>query len=110
MYRSIMMQEFSLRKPIKTESGEEIKVLSLDWDNLSFADLASAGKVKSFLGFGQQQETTISPKLDNNLRISIAWIAAVKGKKGLVIEDCLKLSLADALDLSDECIDAYLMA
>lgn len=106
-----MTTTFSLRKPIQTETGETVKELNLDWDSLSFSDIASAGKVKAFLSSNAQtQEGTISPKLDNNLRISIAWIAAVKGTKGLVLQDCLKLGLADALDLSDECIDSYLLA
>lgn len=105
------MTEFSLRRPIVTEAGEKIDTLTLDWDALSFSDLASAGKIKGLLGSQVSSgDVVISPKLDNNLRIAVAWIAAVRGTKGLALNDCLKLSLADALSLSDECVDSYLLA
>jgi hypothetical protein len=34
----------------------------------------------------------------------------VKGTKGLVVEDCVRLSMLDTLELSDECFDDYLTA
>lgn len=98
-----------LRKPIKLETGEVIEELNFNWDDLSYADLLSARKVKALVARGSEAATSISPKLDCELRIGIAWIAAMKNNNKLSLNDILKLSLADALELSDSCVDEYLI-
>lgn len=103
------MAEYKLKKPIITGAGETIEVLNLDWDSLSFGDFQTVRRVRLMMGDVSASDS-VSPKLDNGLRIALAWVAAVKGTKGLVVEDCVRLSMLDTLELSDECFDDYLTA
>lgn len=98
-----------LRKAIILEDGTEVKELQFSWESLSYSDLLSARKVKALVAKGSEAQTSISPKLDNELRIGIAWIAAMKANDKLKLNDILKLSLVDALELSDCAVDEYLL-
>lgn len=103
------MSEYKLKRPLITSAGDTIEVLNLDWDNLSFGDFQTVRRVRLMMGEVSSSDN-VSPKLDNSLRIALAWVAAVKGTKGLVVEDCVRLSMRDTLELSDECFDDYLTA
>jgi hypothetical protein len=98
---------FELRKPIKLLSGDEVKELNLDWDSLSFSDLQNANKIKTFIS--KNGDISYSPKLDFELRIGIAWVAAMRGDSRLMLNDVMKLGLADSLALADETLDSYLI-
>lgn len=99
----------TLHKPILLDNGDSIGELSFDWDALSYADLLNAKRVKALVTQGtQMMDTPVSPKLDTDLRIGISWVAAMKHDKRLALNDIMRLSLADALELADCCIDEYL--
>lgn len=98
---------FALRKPIKLATGEEVTELNFDWESLTFSDLQNANKIKNFIT--KNMDTSYSPKLDSELRIGIAWVAAMRGDSRLALNDVLKLSLADSLALADETLDSYLI-
>lgn len=105
------MEEFKLNKPIELGNGQTIDKLCFDWDALSMGDLKTANKISKMISdstAGNVDNSTVSPRLDSNLRIAIAWVAAVKGTPGLMVNDVLKLSMLDALCLSEEAMTAYL--
>lgn len=97
-----------LKKSIILDDNTEIKELNFSWDELCYADLYTAKKIKQLVSKGIT-EPTISPKLDDSLKIGIAWAAAMKNNNKLSITDILKLSLVDSLELADECLDCYLI-
>lgn len=104
------MSTFKLQKPITTVTGNIIDTLEFDWESLSLSDLKSANKLSNMISdaqMGQVDNSVASPRLDPNLRIAIAWLAAMKGTKGLTLNDALQLSLIDALCLSEECLGSY---
>ena len=99
----------TLRKPLLLDNGDSITELGFDWEALSYADLLNAKRIKALVTQGAQGlDTPVSPKLDTDLRIGISWVAAMKHDKRLALNDIMKLSLADSLELADCCIDEYL--
>lgn len=100
-----------LRKPFNLASGEAVEELNFSWDALTFCDLQNAYKVKAMItGNKPDSAAVVSPQLDSDLRIGVAWIAALKSDSRLVLSDILKLGLADTLALSDIAIDEYILA
>ena len=99
---------FELHKPIKLDNGETVTSLELDFEALSLADIRQAQKVKAFYADQQQAGTVsasaLSPRLDEGLRIGLAWVAAMKSDRRLLLNDALKLSAKDALLLSEEAL------
>lgn len=104
--------QYDLHKSITLDTGETINTLELDFDSLSFVDLKNAKKVKSMLAdiTAQGIANSIpasSPRFDDELRIGVAWVAAIRGTKGLSINDVLKLSARDAMELSEVALTEY---
>lgn len=102
---------YTLSKPITLMNGNEISEINLNWDSLSMADLKTANKISKMIdesSAGTVDNATVSPRLDPNLRIAIAWVAAIKGTPGLMVNDVLKISMVDALCLSEEALTNYL--
>lgn len=99
--------EFALSKPITASNGDTVSVLTLDFDALTYMDLKAARKVKAFISDVEDVKTSsvtasIAPRLDEGLRIGLAWVAAVKADSRLDLNDVLKLSARDVLLLSEE--------
>lgn len=107
--------KYELKKPLQIETATstlEIKELELDFDALSLADMKTANKIKSMIAdaaLDSIDNSTISPRLDSDLRIGISWCAAMKGTKGITFTDVLRLSLADCLQLSEIALQEYLL-
>lgn len=102
---------FDLYKPIRVSTGDTIDSLNLDFQSLSYIDIKNARKVKAFISesnLGEVDNSTVSPRLDADLRIGIAWIAAMKTDKRISINDVLQLSAKDALTLSEVTLTEYL--
>ena len=103
--------KYDLYKSIKGSNGDTIDALDLDFQALSYIDIKNARKVKAFISeasLGEVDNATVSPRLDSDLRIGIAWIAAMKTDKRLAINDVLQLSAKDALTLSEVTLTEYL--
>lgn len=102
--------KFQLTRPIKLSSGDTVESLDLDFDSLSLVDIKNARKVKALICDmnGVSDNTSVSPRLDESLRIGLAWIAAMKTDKRLSINDVILLSAKDALVLSEEVLTSYL--
>ena len=105
---------FNLTKPIEIQvSGdktEKITKLELDFDALTLADLKAAEKVKNMVSDGKagvMDNSTFSARLDDNLRIGVGWVAAMKANANLTLTDALKLSVADSLRLSETVLTEY---
>ena len=104
--------QYDLHKNITLDTGETINKLELDFDSLAFVDLKNAKKVKAMLADATSQGLSnpiaaSSPRFDDELRIGIAWVAAIRGTKGLSINDVLKLSARDAMELSEVALTEY---
>lgn len=103
------MIEYKLEKELSTISGQQISALQLDFDALSMADLKTAQRIAKMVADGSSVDVmSTSPRLDSNLRIGISWAAAIKGTKGLQVNDVLALSLKDAVCLSEIALSDYL--
>lgn len=101
------MVEFTLSKPIIAKE-QKITTLNMDFDALSLADIKNARKVRSFLCDDTPNDVNagkLSPRLDEYLRIGLAWIAALKNDNRLTLNDVLQLSAKDALSLSESALD-----
>lgn len=101
--------QYNLNNPLKLDDGSELNSLTLDFDSLSFMDLKNAKKVKAMLseGTATDQISNASQRLDPDFRIGIAWIAAVKGTKGITLNDVLNLSARDAMELGEVALSEY---
>lgn len=105
------MITYKLNKAITLSNGNEIDALNLDYDALSMGDLKTANRIANMIAegnIGEVNNGSVSPRLDPNVRIGIAWAAAIKGTPGLTMNDVLKLSLVDTLCLSEDCLSSYL--
>ena len=103
------MVEYKLQRELTTISGQQITELHLDFDALSMADLKTAQRISGMVADGSSIDVmSTSPRLDSNLRIGIAWVAAIKGTKGLQVNDVLTIGLKDAVCLSELCLSDYL--
>lgn len=99
----------NLIRPIKLDSGETVDKLTCDIEELSFQDLKIADKIKSFITNNSMtgpsnvsMEDLASPRLNPSVRIGLAWTAAMKADKRLMLNDVLKLSAKDALIIAEE--------
>ena len=103
------MVDYKLERELTTISGQQITELHLDFESLSMADLKTAQRISGLVADGTNIDViSTSPRLDSNLRIGIAWVAAIKGTKGVQVNDVLAIGLKDAVCLSELCLSDYL--
>lgn len=93
-----MKETMKLRKPLNTLGGEKIEELSFDFEALTPMDYRNILSIESRLK-GQNVELTVSRKTSSEFRIASAWIAAVKGTKGVCMDDIDRLSFLDLLEM-----------
>lgn len=101
------MENLTLSKPINSISGNTINELKFDFDALTIIDYKQAikleyklkGEASSILDINSWSKSTSS-----EFRIATAWIAAIKGTPGLVLDDIDKLSFKDMLSLEQKSI------
>lgn len=106
-----MSIKYELNSSIKLMNGNEINELALDYDKLSCGDLKTANRIAKMIAESSTNDvdtSKLSPRLDPNLRIGIAWVAAIKGTPGLTVNDVLQLGMLDALCLSEQVLSDYL--
>lgn len=102
---------YKLQQPIKSMNDTEISELNLDYDALTLGDLRTANKIAAMVsenGLESFNNTSLSPRLNSELRIGIAWAAALKGTKGISLNDVYQLSLVDSMCLSENALSEYL--
>ena len=90
------MKEYKLSKPIKTSAGE-FPTLKFNFDALTFADLRSCTTIRKMYDASEMLE----PRTDFGFCVAVAFVAAVKGTPGLLIQDVVNLGMEDVLSLHD---------
>lgn len=96
------METLELSKEINSISGNVIKTLSFDFDSLTPMDYKQAIKLEYKL---KGEAATVidvnswSKSTSSEFRIATAWLAAIKGTQGLILDDIDKISFKDMLKL-----------
>lgn len=101
------MESLTLSKPINSISGNTINELKFDFDALTSIDYKQAIKLEYKLKGDASVIIDInswSKSTSSEFRIATAWIAAIKGTPGLVLDDIDKLSFGDMLSLEKKSI------
>lgn len=100
------MSDYTLKKKIVTLAGDEITELHFDFDSLTPLDYRQIvrieGKLKGISPENPSLDINLGKKASSEFRMAAAWIAAVKGTKGLCVDDLDKLSMADLLEMETE--------
>lgn len=96
------METLELSKPINSIDGNTINTLNFDFAALTPSDYQRALKIESRL---KGNDPTIidlnswSKTTSSEFRIATAWIAAIKGTQGLILDDIDKIGFKDMLKL-----------
>lgn len=95
-----MSEKMKLRKPLNTLGGEKVEELSFDFEGLTPMDYRQILSIESRLkGQNMNAELSVSRKTSSEFRMASAWIAAVKGTKGICMDDIDRLYFLDLLEL-----------
>ena len=98
------METIALLKPFKLQDGNEITELSIQFDELSVADFRQISKLESMISDNKTVDASnmTRPKpLSFEFHLASGFTAAIKGTKGLKIEDFTKLPMTDAMKLAE---------
>ena len=94
------MEELKLRKTLNTLGGEKIEVLNFKFEELSPMEYRQILAVESRLrGQNKDFESSVNRKTSPEFRMATAWIAALKGTKGICLDDIDRLYFLDLLEL-----------
>lgn len=102
-----MAENLKLSKEIHALSGETISELVFDFEKLTPKDyrqivrLEARFKASSLDGTPNFDVSMMSKKTSSEFRMATAWIGAVKGTKGLCLDDIDSISLLDLLELEE---------
>lgn len=100
------MSNYKLKKGITALSGEKIDTLHFDFESLTPLDYRQIvrieGRLKGVSVDNPQFEVSLGKKTSSEFRMASAWIAAVKGTKGLCVDDLDHISMLDLLELETE--------
>lgn len=98
-----MTEELKLTKPFTALSGEQIETLKLDFDKIKTIDYRQIVRLEARLkGVADLDfSAVLTRKTSSEFRMATAWIAAIRGTKGLCYDDIDSLSLKDLLDLEE---------
>ncbi|MBO5753072.1 MAG: hypothetical protein J6S69_05175 [Proteobacteria bacterium] len=97
------MEKLALLKPFKLKNDKEITELSLQFDELSVADLRQIRQLESQITDNKivDTESMVKPKnLSFEFQLASGFLAAVKGTDGLQIGDFTRLPMTDAINLA----------
>lgn len=96
------MDSLELSKPIKSISGSTINTLNFDFDSMSPTDYKQAVSLEFRLkgqAFSIADLNNWSKSTSSEFRIATAWIAALRGTEGLVLDDIDSISFKDLIKL-----------
>lgn len=97
-----MKKTMELLKPVVTLSGDTLSELSFDFDTLTPADYRQITRLEAKLRGAQvSMEYSPSKSTSSEFRMATAWVAAVKGTKGLCFDDYERLNMLDLLSLEE---------
>lgn len=99
-----MADDLNLSKPFTALSGTDINALHFNFDAVKAIDYRQIVRLEARLR-GNTAEifdiSSMSKKTSSEFRIAVAWIAAIRGTKGLCLDDIDNLSFADLIELED---------
>ena len=99
------MEDYALKRKISVLSGDEqkpmeVSILHFDLDSLSPIDYRQALGIEARLrGEKFRLDISLGKRTSSEFRIAVAWIAAVRGTKGLCIDDIDRIHILDLLEL-----------
>lgn len=100
------MNDYTLKTQITAIGGDTIATLHFDWDGMGLSQYRQILSLESRLrttGPAQVQfDVSIGKKTSSEFRIAAAWVAAVRGTKGLCIDDIERVGILDLLELETE--------
>ena len=97
-----MADNLKLSKPLNTLAGETVEELQFDFGALTPKDYRQIVRLESRLRGESNFDISVeTKKTSSEFRMASAWIAAVRGTKGLCFDDIDSLALIDLLELED---------
>lgn len=103
MEKIAMIEDLTLSQPLAALSGETITTLHFDFTKIKTMDYKQIVRLEARLkGVADLDfNAVLTRKTSSEFRIATAWIAAIRGTKGLCYDDIDNLSLTDLLDLEE---------
>ena len=98
-----MAEDLKLSKPFTALSGETIESLHFNFDAIKTIDYRQIVRLEARLRGNTDvfDVSSITRKTSPEFRMSCAWVAAIRGTKGLCFDDIDNLSLSDLIELED---------
>lgn len=97
------MEQYTLKKPFEAIGGDTVATLSFEWDAIKAADYRQILRLESRIKGTQADELSfdisMGKRTSSEFRIAAAWLGAVRGTKGLCIDDIDRLGFLDLLEL-----------
>lgn len=97
------MEKITLSKPFKLQDGKEITELSLQFDEMSVADLRQVKKLETQIIDDKSVDATdmAKPKsLSFEFQLASGFLAAVKGTDGLLVSDFTRIPMTDSIAIA----------
>ena len=105
-----MKKTMTLFEPFVALNGQTYTTLTLDFGAIRGRDYALISRIeKSLKGDGADLSfSSVSKQACPEFRAGLTWVAAIRGTKGLCLDDINNLSLRDLLDLESQSISFFL--
>lgn len=106
----MLKKTMELFQPLSALNGSTYTTLTLDFDAVRGRDYALISRIeKNLKGDGADLSfASVSKQASPEFRAGLSWVAAMRGTKGLCLDDINSLSLRDLLNLSGESVDFFL--
>ena len=101
-----LVSRMELVEPLNTAGGAVLNELRLDFSKIRGRDYALISRIESRLKGDQLSLSvgSLNKQASPEWRCAVSWVAAIRGTKGLCLDDMDALSLHDLLALEGESI------
>ena len=101
-----LVSRMELVEPLYTAGGEVLNELRLDFSKIRGRDYALISRIESRLKGDTLSLSvgSLNKQASPEWRCAVSWVAAIRGTKGLCLDDIDALSLHDLLALESEAI------
>lgn len=101
-----LVSRMELVEPLNTAGGEVLNELRLDFSKIRGRDYALISRIESRLKGDTLSLSvgSLNKQASPEWRCAVSWVAAIRGTKGLCLDDIDALSLHDLLALEGESI------
>ena len=95
-----------LNDPLHTLGGQEFRKLTLDFSQIKTRDFALISRIEARLKGASDSFSleNMSKAASTEWRLAFSWVAAIRGTKGVCVDDIDNLSIIDAMELSKEAL------